>query len=807
MSQALTINGNLTITSGSFNTNGYDLTLKGNLSTSGTFTANASSINIAGTSAQSIAGFTTTGTVSMTKTSGTATFTGNVNGGALTINGSGGTLNLGTGLIHTFSGNWTRSAGTLDGGSSTLNIGGNVLTNGGSFTPGTGTVNYNGTTSPQSTANVNYYNVVLSGSGSKTLQSGTTSISGDLTFSGTASASAVVGLNITGSVTISAGTTFSAGSHTHNIGLDWINNGTFDCGTSTVVFNGAVKTQYLGGEKTSAFYNLTISGGDVILNCQPAVLPDKLTTVRNALTIVGGNKLTIPADQQLTVKGITNFDGTECLVLDCASDGTTPSGSFIDNGTISGSGTAKVDRYFDNNGTGWDWHFLSSPVSSQPIIPSFAPEPTNYTGNISAWYWASPVDWDFYYFNPYIENAVGNFPWVNMRDALSGSNFPYNSGDIDDHDPATGAEAGFGPNAPAFAVGRGYLAAYDEASVKSFSGKLNTGNINIPVVTDGGGWNLVGNPYPSSIDWTAASGWGRSVLTTNDGYDYYIWNDDYGEYGAYNSSTAAGTNGASRYIAPEQAFFVVAAANGNLTVNNAARVHSSQAWLKSAAVQNNVLRLELTTNKNSYRDEVMIDFNDQYSGEGGSYKFGSLYAEAPELWSVKNGISYTIDRYKEITSGLAVHISAKCGVTGAYTLTATNIGDFSLSNIVYLEDLKTGTKVDLKAVGSYSFTGSPNDNKDRFRVTFAEIAGAEEPAADKPVYVYSYGNEVYINASRPEAGNCSVYIYDALGRVVSRGNYTPVAGNHRFTTLATPGAYIVKVISDSGIVTAKIIIP
>jgi hypothetical protein len=50
---------------------------------------------------QSIPAFTTTGTVSMLKTAGTATFTGNVNGGGLTINGTGGTLNLVSGT-HTF---------------------------------------------------------------------------------------------------------------------------------------------------------------------------------------------------------------------------------------------------------------------------------------------------------------------------------------------------------------------------------------------------------------------------------------------------------------------------------------------------------------------------------------------------------------------------------------------------------------------------------------------------------------------------------------------------------------------------------
>jgi len=172
---AKVISGSLTInTSAILNTsaaNNYALTLGGNFTNSGTFTANASAITINGTATQSIAGFTTTGLVSMTKTGGTATFTGNVNGGSLTINGSGGTLNLGTSLTHIFTGTWTRTNGTLDGGSSTLKLGltGIVVSGtGGTFTASTGTVEYN-CEGAQKVAAVTYYNLTISGSGMKTL--------------------------------------------------------------------------------------------------------------------------------------------------------------------------------------------------------------------------------------------------------------------------------------------------------------------------------------------------------------------------------------------------------------------------------------------------------------------------------------------------------------------------------------------------------------------------------------------------------------------------------------------------------------
>ena len=92
----LTINNGATLNTDA--TNNYGLTLGGNfvIIAGGTFTANASPVTISGTASQNIAGFNTTGTVSMTKTSGTATLTGNLNTGPFTMNGSGGTLNTGT---------------------------------------------------------------------------------------------------------------------------------------------------------------------------------------------------------------------------------------------------------------------------------------------------------------------------------------------------------------------------------------------------------------------------------------------------------------------------------------------------------------------------------------------------------------------------------------------------------------------------------------------------------------------------------------------------------------------------------------
>jgi len=179
----LNINTSATLTPGA-----NLITLEGNFTNSGTLTSGSGGITIAGTTlAQSIGGFTTTGTVTLTKTAGTATFQGAVNGANLTINGSGGTLDLGTSLTHTFTGNWTMTNGTLLGDSSTLNVAGNGSSTGGTFTAGTGTVNYDAASGTQNVTPLTYNNLTATASAARTLKfstSGSTTISGTLTITG-----------------------------------------------------------------------------------------------------------------------------------------------------------------------------------------------------------------------------------------------------------------------------------------------------------------------------------------------------------------------------------------------------------------------------------------------------------------------------------------------------------------------------------------------------------------------------------------------------------------------------------------------
>jgi hypothetical protein len=71
--------------------------------------------------------------------------------------------------------------------------------------------------------------------------------------------------------------------------------------------------------------------------------------------------------------------------------------------------------------------------------------------------------------------------------------------------------------------------------------------------SNGDGWNLLGNPYPSEIDWDAATGWTKSMV----GNTIYVYNPSQQNFAAYNSSSG-GVNGGAKYIPSGTAFFVKA---------------------------------------------------------------------------------------------------------------------------------------------------------------------------------------------------------------------------------------------------------
>jgi hypothetical protein len=551
----------------------------------------------------------------------------------------------------------------------------------------------------------------------------------------------------------------------------------------------AIYAQYSGGDGRGAF-SLALNG-TFLSNCfitagnwstpgnwSDGVLPASSEEAKvaaaalldgdyayQALTIASIGSVTISPGKSLAISGaITNDAGTSGLVIQ--------SDASLLNGTANVSGT--VQRTIANNN---QWHFLSCPIKQAPMPEicdgNFAPLVTNFNAPTGATY-------DFFFWQePF---ATANLNWISLKKPDWSVN-----------------TAKFG-NPPRFVAGKGYLVEYGSAftgsSEKTFTGSLGVGSIDLPVTKTTGGnfYNLLGNPYPSYIDWKAPVGWTRGVIEDEGGgKNVWIWNGTLGNYGVYNSASSgdAGTNGVSRYIAPEQGFFVKAAINGIVTVADDVRCHSSQAWLKA---DDNNLRLNVTSILNGYSDEVLVEFG--HPVNGGAEKWFSMYAEAPSLYMPVDENIFSLRFLGEASENPALPMNFKAGLDGNYTLTAN--GTESFSNVI-LQDLKTGTTQEMKTNPVYNFTSSTSDEASRFMLRFSPVGIETRDAANNGIFVY---NNI-LNVENP--GVSVIAVYNMVGQKIAE-KQTQNEGLIQIKLQVGTGYYIVKLTTDQKAIAKKIFV-
>ena len=249
----------------------------------------------------------------------------------------------------------------------------------------------------------------------------------------------------------------------------------------------------------------------------------------------------------------------------------------------------------------------------------------------------------------------------------------------------------------------------------------------------------------------------------------------------------------------------------SLTMDKIINAHTTQTELKSAAELIEALRLKLSCDANSYSDEAIVMFNNTDPTQGAA-KFMSLYAEAPELWSVKNGLNYSISFLGGLDSAVVVPITVKAGMPGIYTLTASLLENFSPNTEISLEDRATGTFVKLGETPGYTFQESVAATiPDRFFLHFVDLTKA--PAKDLTAIqdketaenfkIYSTEGAIVISSLQQQSGKITVF--DIKGRRIATG-LLDAGANTRIDIQGNTGVYIVCVITGKGKSNTKILI-
>ena len=502
------INGIFTLSSGSFAAGTNTILMRGDLVSNAASTLTSATAQFGGTTVVTGSVTPTFGNVSvLTGASVTPNSTFQINGNLV----NDGTLNTGSGTTI-FGGTTTISGSSISAfnnvtvtatlnapSNSSFRVGGNWVNNG-TFNSGiNSTVEFNGTSTIAGTSATNFLHILISGT-------------------------------LTGPTTL-------------NVAGDFTDNGTFTAGSNTVVFNGS-SIQNLQGSSVTTFNNINVTnttGGP------PGVRIETNKNIQGILTLSPG--ATFDADGSVNTAIFTMLSTDDNPAVDAAI-ATLSGGAQV-------TGSVTVQRYMSIEGgsnsptfnNGRIYRYISSPVANAPVsqIQPEIPVTGTFTGT-SVCTGCGTTQSMFLYNEAVITDTNGS-GGNNVEDGYI--DFP-NAANTEIMTPGRGYTLFIRGNiAPVSTNGH---ARWDVRN------SINSGpvsfNSHVSYTSSGNnasdGWNLVGNPYPSTIDWDAATGW------TKTGLDNTIYMRDNGSnpivYATFNGTTNAFTNGGSRYIPLGQAF-------------------------------------------------------------------------------------------------------------------------------------------------------------------------------------------------------------------------------------------------------------
>ena len=303
-----------------------------------------------------------------------------------------------------------------------------------------------------------------------------------------------------------------------------------------------------------------------------------------------------------------------------------------------------------------------------------------------------------------------------------------NSNDLTGYDAGTGS---YSSSISTTAVGHGYFinvgglnAFLSSASTFTITGTPNTSHTHslgystsVATGGSGAGWNLIGNPYTSALDWS-------SVTLSNVNNAFYIWDDAntaYVYYAPGASPAPSGTyiQGSSLtypYVQPGQAFWVQATSSGatvSSQMNTDCDVSGRGEFYKRAP--DNLIFMVKHATDSTKGDATWLVANDQatlnFDGEFDAWKLTNagdnlnLYTQVVDERLAINALDL---------SSTSIDLGFDGTIGENYTMEVSKITD-GTNYDVYLEDRVENIMVALDQ--PYSFTNSSvRGDSTRFKV-------------------------------------------------------------------------------------------
>ncbi|GGE97198.1 hypothetical protein GCM10011383_04930 [Hymenobacter cavernae] len=624
-----------------------------------------------------------------------------------------------------------------------------------------------------------YRNVTVTGSGTAILQ-------GNLTVTGTLTVQNGGNLNIKGNTVTGNSFVLAAGGTLTIGGIEGIAASGNSGGIQTTDRSFSSDANYVYG----SYQPGAVTGSG---------LPAQVRSL-SVIDIYGDNETYLQLSNDLAIAQTLNLDydlntnGRNLTLLSNAAG----TALVVNNGGVV-NGAVTVQRYVDGslNPTAGYRH-LTAPVSNTTVADLATPG-----------------------FTPTV-NAVYN------NSATPGMTTPYPT--IFGYDeqrlatsPATGLGAfdkgWFSPAdfSSALQVGKAYTVNLAANQTLDFVGTLNDGRVDLPLTrgTDSeGGWNLIGNPYPSPLDW--------SQVTAQPGVDaaMYVYQST-SQYGGQYRSYVNGIG--NPLVALGQGFFVrtsPGSSTATLTLNNKSRVTSFelQPALQRTTTSRPLAHLTLSRSGNTFTDETYVYFQkDATAGTDARYdalKIQHNSGGAPSLYSLAAAQELSINGLPELSTSTEVPLGIDLPQAGTYTLEANELLNLSTAS-VYLLDKVTGEQVNLAQQPRYTFSvAAATQTNTRFVLRFATTAVLASKAGLTAPGVSLYPNPAHQSVTLlvpAEAGTqeFSAELYNNLGQAVRRQSAAlPTSGAQLSFDVAglAPGVYTMRLHLGQRIVNKRLVI-
>ncbi len=347
-----------------------------------------------------------------------------------------------------------------------------------------------------------------------------------------------------------------------------------------------------------------------------------------------------------------------------------------------------------------------------------------------------------------------------------------------------------------------------------FTGALNSGLLSISGLTytppgissyqpEYAGYNLIGNPYPSSVNWDHPA-----ILKDHVENAIYFWNPELDGYSSYINGVGNNPETTDSIIPAMQGFFVRVdepGQTGSVTFSNASRLHQVTGHYRDGSFPWPIFRI--TASGNGRQDQTTLCLREGSTGDfDQAFDAHKLFGGAgvPQLYSVsEDGKPLSVNSFPSLRDVKGVMIGFSAGSSGSYQVAFTGMESFPQGTAFLLEDLEGDSLVDCRSQPVYTFIYSTGDDPGRFILRFTTTSGDDEVVSGKMTILPSGDHLNIVFPAWFREG--IIFIHDLTGRLIHREavHVNPLV----VSVPQVRGWIIVKAVSEAGVISQKVYIP